>query len=104
MLEEVKGGKIQVIIVKDLSRFMRDYIALGDYLENIFPFLGIRFIAINDGYDSSKEKGNDTDIDIQFKGLLYDFYTKDISEKVKTVSTELKNKGNSSLGVLHLDI
>lgn len=93
MLEEVKQGKINAIIVKDLSRFMRDYIALGDYLENIFPFLGIRFIAINDGYDSFKEKGNGTDLDIQFKGLLYDFYTKDISQKVKTVTTQLKNQG-----------
>ena len=93
MLEEVKNGKINAIIVKDLSRFMRDYISLGDYLENIFPFLGIRFIAINDGYDSDKEKGNGTDLDIQFKGLLYDFYTKDISQKVKTVTTELKKQG-----------
>lgn len=93
MLEEVKSGKINAIIVKDLSRFMRDYISLGDYLENIFPFLGIRFIAINDGYDSAKEKGNGTDLDIQFKGLLYDFYTKDISQKVKTVTTELKKQG-----------
>lgn len=93
MLEEVKQGKINAIIVKDLSRFMRDYIALGDYLENIFPFLGIRFIAINDGYDSAKEKGNGTDLDVQFKGLLYDFYTKDISQKVKTVTTQLKNQG-----------
>lgn len=93
MLSEVKEGKISVIIVKDLSRFMRDYIALGDYLENIFPFLGIRFIAINDGYDSEKKQGNGTDLDIQFKSLLYDFYSKDASEKVKTVSTALKKQG-----------
>ena len=93
MLSEVKEGKISVIVVKDLSRFMRDYIALGDYLENIFPFLGIRFIAINDGYDSEKEQGNGTDLDIQFKSLLYDFYSKDASEKVKTVSTALKKQG-----------
>ena len=93
MLEEVKNGQINTIIVKDLSRFMRDYIALGDYLENIFPFLGIRFIAINDGYDSDKEKGNGTDLDIQFKGLLYDFYAKDISQKVRSVTTELKKQG-----------
>lgn len=92
MLEDVKKNNIQTIIVKDLSRFMRDYITLGDYLENIFPFLGVRFIAINDGYDSDKEKGNGTDLDIQFKGLLYDFYTKDISEKVKSSMTTLKSK------------
>ena len=93
MLEDVKKNNIQTIIVKDLSRFMRDYITLGDYLENIFPFLGVRFIAINDGYDSDKEKGNGTDLDIQFKGLLYDFYTKDISEKVESSMTTLKKQG-----------
>ena len=93
MLDEVKNGTIQAIIVKDLSRFMRDYIVLGDYLENIFPFMGVRFIAINDGYDSAKEKGNGTDLDIQFKGLLYDFYSKDISQKVKSVANELKKQG-----------
>ena len=93
MLDEVKNGTIKTIIVKDLSRFMRDYIMLGDYLENIFPFMGVRFIAINDGYDSAKEKGNGTDLDIQFKGLLYDFYSKDISQKVKTVADELKKQG-----------
>lgn len=93
MLEEVKTGIIKTIVVKDLSRFMRDYIVLGDYLENIFPFMDVRFIAINDGYDSAKEKGNGTDLDIQFKGLLYDFYSKDVSQKVKTVTTELKKQG-----------
>ena len=93
MLEEVKTGQVKIIIVKDLSRFMRDYIVLGDYLENIFPFMGIRFIAINDGYDSAKEKGNGTDLDVQFKGLLYDFYSKDIAQKVKSVTTELKKQG-----------
>ncbi len=93
MLEDVKTGLVKIIVVKDLSRFMRDYIAIGDYLENIFPFLGVRFIAINDGYDSSKEKGNGTELDIQFKSLLYDFYSKDSSEKVKTVLTALRKQG-----------
>lgn len=93
MLDEVKNGIVKTIIVKDLSRFMRDYIVLGDYLENIFPFMGVRFIAINDGYDSAKEKGNGTDLDVQFKGLLYDFYSKDISQKVKSVANELKKQG-----------
>ena len=55
LFEDVKIGKVSCIIVKDISRFMRDYITLGDYLENIFPFLGIRFISVNDGYDNQKE-------------------------------------------------
>src|SRR5699024_12229070 len=86
---------VKTIIVKDLSRFMRDYIAMGDYLENIFPFMGVRFIAINDNYDSSKEKGNGTELDIQFKNLLYDFYAKDASQKVRSVQNALKAKGRS---------
>lgn len=93
MMEEVKQGVIKTIIVKDLSRFMRDYITIGDYLENIFPFMGVRFIAITDGYDSHKTQGNGTEIDVQFKNLLSDFYTKDISEKVKTTRNARSKQG-----------
>ena len=93
MMNDVKANLVKTIIVKDLSRFMRDYIAMGDYLENIFPFMGVRFIAINDNYDSSKEKGNGTELDIQFKNLLYDFYAKDASQKVRSVQNALKAKG-----------
>lgn len=93
LMEDIKQGKVSCIIVKDLSRFLRDYILIGDYLENIFPFLNIRFISINDGYDSAKEKGNGTDLDIQFKSLLYDFYSKDISDKVKSSMKIQKKQG-----------
>ncbi len=93
MMEDVKNGKVKTIIVKDLSRFMRDYIAIGDYMENIFPFMGVRFIAINDGYDSATATGNGTELDIQFKNLLYDFYTKDISEKLKSVQLHNRRSG-----------
>ena len=84
LLKKIKARKVDCVIVKDMSRFMRDYIEMGNYLENIFPFLGVRFIAINDGYDSSKEEHNGTDLDIQFKNLLNDYYCRDISEKMKT--------------------
>lgn len=93
MMNDVKANLVKTIIVKDLSRFMRDYITMGDYLENIFPFMGVRFIAINDDYDSSKEVGNGTELDIQFKNLLYDFYAKDASQKVRTVQNTLKKQG-----------
>ena len=53
MIEDAKKGVIKVIVVKDLSRLGRDYIAVGDYIEQIFPMLGIRFIAINNYYDSN---------------------------------------------------
>ena len=52
MLSLVRKGEIRCIIVKDISRFGRNYLEVGDYLEQIIPFLGVRFIAINDGYDS----------------------------------------------------
>ena len=54
MMEMVKSGDISCIVVKDLSRFARNYIDSGEYLEHIFPLLGVRFIAINDNYDSNK--------------------------------------------------
>jgi len=93
MLEDLRNNKIDCIIVKDLSRFARDYILLGDYLENILPFMGVRFIAVNDGYDSNEESGNGTELDVQFKGLLYDFYCKDCSKKVKSVQNAQKRQG-----------
>lgn len=83
LLNEVKANKIGCIIVKDMSRFSRDYIEMGTYLNKIFPFLGIRFIAINDHYDSREHNGKTIEIDTAFQTLLYDLYSKDVSAKVK---------------------
>ena len=55
MMEDIKSGKINCIIVKDLSRLGRNYIEMGKYLEQIFPMMGIRFIAINDNYDNQSQ-------------------------------------------------
>lgn len=60
MMDGVRNGKIDTIIVKDLSRFGRDYIGVGEYMEQIFPLLGVRLIAINDNYDSNNYKGTVT--------------------------------------------
>ena len=83
LLDCVKNAEINCIIVKDFSRFARDYIELGSYLEQIFPFMGVRFISINDKYDSDQYSGNVADIDVNFKNLLYDLYSKDLSLKIK---------------------
>lgn len=83
MLKEVKNNNIRCIIVKDMSRFSRDYIEMGNYLNQIFPFMGIRFIAINDHYDSREHQGSTIEIDTAFQTLLYDLYSKDVSVKVK---------------------
>ena len=62
MIEKVRSGEVVCIIVKDLSRFSRDYIEMGTYLEQIFPFLGIRFISVTDHYDSKDYIGKTADI------------------------------------------
>lgn len=93
LLELVKEQKVSCIIVKDMSRFARNYLETGKYIEQVFPFMGIRFISINDNYDSNEFVGGIADIDMQFKALLYDFYSKDLSEKVLTAVNARKDKG-----------
>lgn len=95
MIELTKKGKINCIIVKDCSRFGRDYVELGDYLEQLFPFLGVRFIAINDHYDSKTCEGG---LDIAFKNLVYDIYSRDLSKKVKESRRQQALQGKYNAG------
>jgi site-specific DNA recombinase len=94
MLSLVREGKVCCIIVKDLSRFGRNYLEVGDYLEQIFPFMGVRFIAINDGYDSNDHIGTTGGIEIAFKSLLYDMYSKDLSEKMRSSLLVRRKRGD----------
>ena len=81
MLEDVKAGRTNCIIVKDLSRFGRNYKETGNYLERIFPFLGVRFIAVNDGFDTlTAQRGADGYL-VPLKNLINEVYSKDISKK-----------------------
>ncbi len=82
MLEQARKGDIQCILVKDLSRFGRDYLEVGNYISRIFPFLGIRFIAVNDHFDSSRGLEADS-LEMSFKTLFHDIYSRDISRKVR---------------------
>lgn len=93
MMEDVKKGGIQCVIVKDFSRFGRDYIELGDYIEHIFPFMQVRFISVNDGYDSEDYQGKTPDIDVPFRNLAYSLYSQDISDKVKSSLAARRKKG-----------
>lgn len=93
LLDKVRKGELDCILVKDLSRFSRDYIETGFYLEKIFPFAGIRFIAVNDGYDSERFKGGVAGMDTSFQNLMNDYYCKDISVKVKSALNAKKKKG-----------
>lgn len=96
MLEDVKKGTIDCIIVKDLSRFGRNYIEVGRYLEKLFPMLGVRFIAVNDNYDSLNV---DTahDIVMPFKNLINDSYCRDLSVKIRS-HLAIKRKNGEFIG------
>lgn len=87
--------------MKDLSRFGRDYIEVSNYLDKIFPFFKIRFIAINDNYDSYNNDGLTTDIDTSFKNILHSYYSKDLSKKVKSglIARVREGKNIASFGV-----
>ena len=98
LLKEVRANNIRCIIVKDMSRFSRDYIEMGTYLNQIFPFMGIRFIAINDHYDSREHHGSTIEIDTAFQTLLYDLYSKDVSVKVKASIENKCAKGEYVFG------
>ena len=93
MIAQVRAGKIQCIVVKDLSRFGRDYLTVGNYISSVFPFLGVRFIAVNDGYDSSRPMDVDS-LDTSFKALLYDFYSRDLSRKVRKAKRFRAQRGD----------
>lgn len=93
LLDEVRAGNIQCIIVKDLSRFGRNYIDIGDYLEQIFPFLGVRFISVNDRFDSNDFDGTTGGLDVGFRNLIYSLYSKDLSQKVRSAKKTRMEKG-----------
>ena len=93
MLEMIKAGKVEAVLCKDLSRFSRDHLELGKYMEQIFPFLGVRFIAVNDNYDSINCRGGIAEIDVAFKEILYDYYSEDLSVKVKSSLRSSQREG-----------
>ena len=94
LLQKAKAKEIDCIIVKDFSRFGRDYITVSDYVDQIFPFLGIRFISVNDGYDSAKMNGKTSGVDIAFRNVIYSYYSKDLSMKVKSGLQTKARKGD----------
>jgi DNA invertase Pin-like site-specific DNA recombinase len=84
MMEDIKAGRVDCVAVKDLSRWGRSYLDVGDFLEQKFPEWGVRFISINDNYDSAALNGTTGGIDIAFKNLIYDLYSQDLSVKVRS--------------------
>ncbi len=92
-MDEIRSGKINCVVVKDLSRFGRNYIEAGQYLEKIFPFLGVRFISITDGYDSLTSDDAEGALMIPLKNMMNDVYAKDISRKIITSFRARQEKG-----------
>ena len=97
MMSEVKAGKINCIVVKDLSRFGRNHLEAGEYLERIFPFLGVRFIAINDNYDSMNSNSESDELIVPFKNLINEAYCRDTSIKIRS-QLEIKRRRGDFIG------
>ena len=93
MMMDITKGKIDTIIVKDLSRFGRNYIETGRYIEEFFPTNNIRFIAINDNIDSYKDPKSIDNVIVPFKNLINDEYARDISNKIRSVLDTKKENG-----------
>lgn len=97
MMEEIRAGKINCVIVKDLSRFGRNYLETGEYLEKIFPFLGVRFIAINDHYDSLEKTAGISGLILPLKNIVNEAYCRDISIKIRS-QLEIRRKRGDFTG------
>lgn len=97
MMTGVKEGKVNCIVVKDLSRFGRDHLEVGEYIKKIFPFLGVRFIAINDHYDSMHPNPESDDLIVPFKNLMNEAYCRDASIKTRS-QLEVKRQRGDFIG------
>lgn len=93
MMQDIKKRTINCIIVRDMSRFGREYLEIGNYIEKVFPFLGVRFISVNDRFDTIDNCDNKKNFEIMIKNLINDMYAKDISTKVKTTKRTLAKNG-----------
>lgn len=93
-MEDLKCGRIYGIIVKDFSRFGRNHIEVGDYIEKIFPLLDIRFISVNNHFDSLDYEGTTPDMDVGFENLMYDYFSEENSIKIKNDLIKKRRRGN----------
>lgn len=96
MLEDVKSGKISCIVVKDFSRLGRNYMEAGMYIQNVFPSMGVRFIAVNDFYDS--KTSDPESMVVAMKNIVNDYYSKDLSKKISATIDIKREKGPHYLG------
>lgn len=96
MMDDIRAGIVNCVIVKDLSRFGREYINAGKYIDRLFPYYGVRLIAINDGIDTITKSSSD-DFSIMIKNLMNDNYCRDISIKIRS-QLQVKRKNGEFIG------
>ncbi|NBJ94310.1 recombinase family protein [Parablautia muri] len=99
MMDDVRLRKIDCIVVKDLSRFGRNHIEMGDYIEKIFPFMGVRFIAVTDNFDSMDMSGSSETMGVNLKNLINEMYARDIAVKVKAGRKAKWDQGGYTGGI-----
>lgn len=93
MLRDMETGSVNCVLVKDLSRFGRDYIQVGDYIENRFSLLGIRFITVAEGLDTFRNPDGAHDLLFRFRNLINDEYSRDISQKIRSALNARRRDG-----------
>lgn len=97
LMQDVRLGDVNCVIVKDLSRFGRNYLEAGNYIEKIFPFLGVRFIAVADGYDTGVDESHTHQMATEIRNLVNDMYAKDFSVRAR-LSLEQRRQEGSYVG------
>ena len=98
MIKDMRAGRLDCILVKDLSRLGRNYLETGNYLESIFPIFGIRFISVTDHYDSLTAKASEDGLIVPLKNLINEAYAKDISKKVSSSVLARQKQGKHIAG------
>ena len=90
MMEDIKHGKINCVIVKDLFRLGRNYVQTSNYIERVFPFFHVRFLAVTDDFDSFREG---VDLTVPLKNIINEFYSKDLAKKSSSAKKSALEKG-----------
>lgn len=99
MMQDVRKKRIDCVIVKDLSRFGRNHIETGNYIQKVFPFMGVRFIALTDGIDTFQTKDSTDEMAVNLKNLVNEMYAKDIAEKVRSSRRSSQEQGSYTGGL-----
>ena len=98
LLELLRSGGVNMICVKDFSRFSRSAMDSGYFIEQVFPLFGVRFISVDDGFDSDDYKNDTGGIDVAFKFLMHEYYSKDLSVKIKSAQNIKRKNGEAVSG------